>query len=98
MKVYIKLHVRNDMDCVACCDEELLKRVFKEGNLRIEITEQFYGGQLVNLEEAIEILSDASNFNIVGENIINHAISCKLLSKDGVQVINGVPMAMKMML
>ena len=97
MKVYIKLHVRNEMDCVACCDETLLSKIFKEGNLRIEISEQFYGGKLVHLEEAIDILSNATNFNIVGENIINHAINCKLLSKDGVQVINGVPMAIKMM-
>ena len=89
--------MRNEMDCVACCDEQLLLKVFKEGNIKIEITEQFYGGQLVKLEEAIEILSGATNFNIVGENIINQAIRCKLLSKDGVHVINGIPMAMKMM-
>ena len=97
MNVYIKIHCRNEMECIACCDEDLLNRVFKDGNLRIEISEQFFGGNLVSLEDAIEILGEATSFNIVGENIINKAIFCKLLSKDGVRVINGVPMAMKMM-
>jgi hypothetical protein len=72
--------------------------VFTEGNLRIEISDQFFGGGLVNIEDAIEILKSAPFFNIVGENIIEKAINCKLLSKDGVQLINGVPMALKMMI
>ena len=36
-------------------------------------------------------------FNIVGEKIIGKAINCHLISKEGVRFINGVPMALKMM-
>jgi hypothetical protein len=95
MNVYLKIHYRNDLETVACCDEELLNQVFKEGNLRIEISNQFYGGTLVNIEDAIEILKNTICFNIVGDCIINKAIHCKLLSKEGVRFINGVPMALK---
>ena len=98
MKVYLKIHCRDETETVACCDEQLLNKVFKEGNLRIEISKHYFGGNLVNLEDAIEILGEATSFNIVGENIINEAINCKLLPKEGVRVINGVPMAIKMML
>ncbi len=97
MRVYIKVHVRNDMETIACCDEELLNKVFKEGNLRIEISEQFFGGNLIDLEDAILILRKAECFNIVGETIIKKAIEDKLLPKEGVRYINGVPMALKMM-
>ena len=97
MKVYIKVHIRNECETVACCDEELLNRVFKEGNLRIEISNSFYGGELINLEDAIEILKAIPFFNIVGENVIKKAIDTKLLSREGVRSINGVPMAIKMM-
>ncbi|MHA2392967.1 MAG: DUF424 domain-containing protein [Promethearchaeota archaeon] len=97
MKVYIKVHIRNECETIACCDEELLNRVFKEGNLRIEISNSFYGGELINLEDAIEILKRAPFFNIVGENVIKKAIETKLLSREGVRSINGVPMAIKMM-
>ena len=76
MKVYIKIHRRNENETVACCDEKLLNKVFKDGCLEIEISDRFYGGQLMQLEEAIDILKEASNFNIVGEHIIKKAIDC----------------------
>ncbi|MHA1488865.1 MAG: DUF424 family protein [Promethearchaeota archaeon] len=97
MKVYLKIHHFNSMETVACCDEELLNQVFKEGNLRIEISDQFFGGNLIKLEKAIEILKEVSFFNIVGENIIKKAIDYKILSKNGFRYINGIPMALKMM-
>ncbi|MHA2037206.1 MAG: DUF424 domain-containing protein [Promethearchaeota archaeon] len=98
MKVYLKVHYREDNATIACCDEELLNHVFREGNLKIEISDQFFGGKLINLEAAIEILKEASFFNIVGENIIEKAIDCNLLPKEGIRLINGVPMAIKMMI
>jgi len=97
MKVFLKIHIRNEIETVAACDEELLNQVFKEGNLRIEISNQFFGGNLINIDDAIYILKQASYFNIVGEKIINKAIDCQILPKEGVRFINGVPMAMKMM-
>jgi hypothetical protein len=97
MKVYLKIHTRNDIETIACCDEDLINQEFKEGNLRIEINDKFFGGALLDIEEAIEILKGACYFNIVGKNITNKAINLKLLPKDGVRMINGIPMALKMM-
>ena len=97
MKVYLKVHYHKDDATIACCDEELLNQVFKEGNLRIEVSNQFFGGKLIDLEIAIEILKEASFFNIVGENIIKKVIEYNLLPKNGIMYISGVPMAIKMM-
>ena len=97
MKVYLKIHRRNDIETVACCDETLLNHIFTEGNLRIEINSNFFGGDLLSIDQALEILKEASYFNIVGENIINKAIDLQLLPKDGVRKINNIPMAIKMM-
>ena len=97
MRVFLKIHVQNEIETVAACDEELLNQVFKKGNLRIEISNQFFGGNLIKIDDAIGILKQASYFNIVGEKIINKAIDCQILPKEGVRFINGVPMAMKMM-
>ncbi len=96
MRVYLKIHCRNEMETIACCDEELLNKIFKEGNLKIEITSQFFGGYLLTIQEAIEILKSACFFNIVGENVIKQAIENNIISEDGVRTISGVPMAMKM--
>jgi len=97
MKVYLKIHNIDDNVTIACCDEQLLNQVFREGNLRIEISTQFFGGKLINLETAIWVLKKTPFFNIVGEKIIEKAIDCNLLSRDSVKLINGVPMAIKMM-
>ena len=97
MKVYLKIHRRSDIDTVACCDEALLNQVFTEGNLRIEVSSTFFGGDLLAIDKAIEILREASYFNIVGENITTMAIAQKLLRKEGIRKINNIPMAMKMM-
>jgi len=97
MKVYLKVHNSNENQTIACCDEELLNQVFREGNLKLEISNQFFGGKLINLEAAIEVLKVASFFNIVGEKIIEKAINCKLLPRGSVRLISGVPMAIKMM-
>ncbi|MBY9016174.1 MAG: DUF424 family protein [Candidatus Lokiarchaeota archaeon] len=97
MKVYLKIHRRSDIETIACCDEVLLNQVFTEGNLRIEITSTFFGGDLLSIDKAIEILRGASCFNIVGEKITNMAVAQKIISKEGVRKINSIPMAMKMM-
>ncbi len=97
MKVYLKIHRHSDIETIACCDEALLNQIFTEGNLRIEISSTFFGGDLLAIDKAIEILKGASYFNIVGENITNMAIAQKILSKEGVRKINNIPMAMKMM-
>ncbi len=97
MKVYLKIHRRSDIDTVACCDEDLLNQVFTEGELRIDINSNFYGGDLLTIEQAIEIIKQASYFNIVGENITSKAIALQLLPKEGIRKINNIPMAMKMM-
>ena len=97
MRVYMKIHHRDDCETIACCDEDLLNQVFREGNLKIEITHQFYGGTLITIEDAIDILKHASFFNLVGENIIKKAIDNHLIPREGVRSINGIPMALKMM-
>lgn len=97
MKVFLKIHNRNEIETVACCDEDLLNKVIDEGNLRIEISDHFFGGNLIDLDEAINILKQAPYFNIVGDIIINKAVNSQILPKEGVRKINGIPMAMKMM-
>ncbi len=97
MKVYLKIHRHSDMETIACCDEELLNKIITEGNLRLEIGSGFFGGDLLSIDKAIEILREAVYFNIVGENITNMAIAQRLLSEEGVRKINNIPMAMKMM-
>lgn len=97
MRVYLKVHTSPRFEIIACCDEKLLNEIVEEGNLKIEISNRFYGGTLMQIEQAIEILLRSTYFNIIGVNIIEKAIAHGLVPKEGVRTINGIPMAMKMM-
>ena len=96
-KVYLKIHRRSGIETVACCDELLLNQIYCEGNLKIEISERFFGGDLMSIERAIEILKSATFFNVVGSDIVNRVVEHKILPKEGTRCINGIPMALKMM-
>jgi len=97
MRVYLKIHIRDDCETIACCDEELLNQVFIEGILKIDISNRFFGGNLIRIEDAIDVLKQASSFNIVGEKIVEKAIECNLLPNEGIRFIKGIPIAIKMM-
>ena len=60
MKVYIKIHRQNGTDTVACCDELLLNQIFIEGKLKVEISDRFFGGDLLSIDKAVELLKKAS--------------------------------------
>ncbi len=78
---------------VAICDENILGKKFSEGELKIWVNPAFYGKKLVSAKEAIETLSSASIGNIVGKNIVRHAILAGLILAENVIEIEGVPHA-----
>lgn len=91
--IYIKIHKNNESFVTAVCDEELLNKVFKEGKLLLNVSEHFYKGKLLSEKEAENILKDAVNLNLVGKRSVDIALKLKLISKEGIINIQGVPHA-----
>jgi uncharacterized protein len=98
MKVYIKIHINPLSEVVAVCDESVLGKTFKSGELQISISESFYKGDLVEIEDVISILKNSSNFNLAGPNIIKASIEKGIIIEDSVLKINSIPLAMKFVL
>jgi len=87
-------HWRVDVDLmVAVCDAEILGSVFVEGKYRLDVNKNFYGGKLVSLVEAISYLESASIANLVGVNIVKHAVEVGIIHKDAVIYVDGQPHA-----
>lgn len=92
-QVYMKIHrVRGEV-IVAVCDAELLGRSFQEGLLRLDVSEEFYGGLLVPISIALEEVNRATIANLVGRDIVNAAVERGLVHEDAVIFIKGVPHA-----
>lgn len=77
MKVY---RVKGEV-MVAVCDEELIGRDFREGELKIEIREEFYGTESVSEDEVKRALRQATIANISGEKAVKLAISMGIVDE-----------------
>jgi hypothetical protein len=73
------------------CDAELIGKEVVDGELKINITESYYGSQIIDKDEAISLLKSASILNLVGKETISLATEFGIGSKDGVKIISDIP-------
>ncbi|OYT64334.1 hypothetical protein B6U74_05755 [Candidatus Bathyarchaeota archaeon ex4484_205] len=89
---FIKLHTSPNGVVLAVCDAELLgKTIEAEDGLKLEVSEKFYGGEKVDEEELIRLLSEASFSNLLGEKAVKIAIDNGFAHPNSVISFGGVP-------
>jgi len=88
---WAKIHEIKDDLVVAICDEELLgKKIKIKENFEIEISEEFYGGKLIDEKNAIELIKKATIANLFGNKIVEIAIRENLIEKENVIEFKGI--------
>ena len=78
---------------LAVCDEELLGEILRDGKIVFNISEEFYKGTKIPVEEAIALMSESTIVNMVGPIIVKNAIEQGLVHPEAVLEICGVPHA-----
>ena len=91
--MYLKKHGSGDNLIVAVCDDELIGRTLRQGNIVVTISENFYKGEVVSEKEIIESLKGATNANIFGDMSIECAVKCGCVDPACVIKVDGVPHA-----
>lgn len=91
MNISVKVVKQAKGSLVAACDAELLGKTLKFGKITFHIRREFYGGSLVDVKEAIEMIKKASNCNLVGTKIVDEALRQGLVHPQAVLNIAGVP-------
>ncbi len=89
--VFLRTFATEKGTLVACCDEELMGKTFREGKLRLSLGAGFYGDTLFGLGEALILLDKADNLNLVGKNVIDAAIEKGIVHPEAVILISGIP-------
>lgn len=89
MKIY---RVRGEV-LVAVCDANLVGKVFREGSLKIEVKEDFYGNEEFGEKEVEDALRKATIANITGEMAVELAIRLGIVDKDRILRIENCPHA-----
>ncbi len=94
-EVWVRVHRHEGHVLVAACDAELLGMELKHRGVDIKISEKFYGGFKVSIEEALRLIEEATSANLLGERIVKAAIKRGLIHKDAVIKLAGnIPHAM----
>jgi len=91
--VYINVMKQGKTNLVACCDSNLLGKRLRAKKMEFVVAERFYGGRLVDIDEAIAILKNATTANLVGSTIIERAIKEGFIHPQAVITISKVPHA-----
>lgn len=78
---------------LAICDAEILGQTLREGKIVFRITEEFYKGEEMDIEEAIELIKNSTIVNMIGKNIVKKAIEKGYVHPEAILNIEGVPHA-----
>jgi hypothetical protein len=82
------------MKMVNICDAELLDKTVQSKNLKMHISKDYFGHELMNEQDTIDILRKCPMANLVGKRIIDRVLSEKLASPSAVKTIEEVPFLM----
>jgi hypothetical protein len=79
---------------VNICDEELLGRSLRDGNLKVDISRDYFLGVRVDEETAISQIREVDIVNLVGNRIVARALKEKLAHPRAVRKIEDVSFLM----
>ncbi|MBI2546300.1 DUF424 family protein [Candidatus Woesearchaeota archaeon] len=88
-----KIHALQGRKVLALCDKNLLGKRFEAGKLQLDLTSQFYKGDVISEKELLEILKDIYTVNAVGRKSIAVLAKFAVISKKNVCRIKGIPYA-----
>ena len=73
------------------CDVDLVGKKISEKNLQVDISKNYYGKEIVEKNEAENLLKNSSIINMVGKEIISLSMNLGIGSEKGIKKISGVP-------
>jgi len=88
---YMKEHAVGSTKIIGACDRELLgKTIRDETGLEVNVVEKFYGGRLVDEEELLRSINEASSVNLIGNRVVKTVLEKGFGRMDNAKKIGGV--------
>jgi len=89
--IALKVHDTEKGSIVGACDVEVLGKKLAEGDIVLEISEEFYFDRHVSLDELLDALDGCMTANLVGEKAVNAYCDKNPDAKEAVISIKGIP-------
>jgi hypothetical protein len=90
LDVYAKLKKDGKNILLAICDAELLGKVLREGEIVFKITNEFYHGRKIPLDQAVDMIKNSNIVNLIGNKCVEKAIKNGFVHPEAVLKIDGV--------
>ena len=90
MDVYAKLKKDGKNVLLAICDAELIGRTLKEGKIVFKISNEFYNGRKMPLNQAVNIIKNSTIVNLIGNKCVEKAIQNGFVHPEAIIKIQGI--------
>ena len=74
-------------------DSEIIGKKFEEGNLQLDLTQNFYKGEEVNEEEIKKIIHRFQHVHLTGKNAVALGLNLELINNKKILYVNNIPHA-----
>jgi hypothetical protein len=91
MKFSVRVSEYQKKKMLNICDTELLGKKIIQDDLTMHISESYYGGRIIEADEAKTLLKNSSIINMVGKDTVSLAVDLGIGSQSGVKIISDVP-------
>ncbi|MFO8110858.1 MAG: DUF424 family protein [Thermoplasmata archaeon] len=91
MLIHVRIFHHGVETLLAACDEGLLGKKYREGEMILDIKESFYGGDLVEKMSLKDHIKEASIINLVGETCVRAAVDMGMGSEEDIIEVEGIP-------
>ena len=91
MQFSVRLTGYQENTILNICDVDLVGKKISEKNLQVDINKNYYGKEIIEKDEAKNLLKNASVINMVGKEIISLSMNLGIGSEKGIKKISGVP-------
>ena len=93
MHVFLKIHNNFNQTVVGVSDRDCIGKTYRQGKSCFSVSESFFKGDLIPIDQALTILRKSTNFNAVGKNIIQALLKLEMIHAEAVIEIDNTPIA-----
>ncbi len=86
-----RLISQKDVNMLNICDSDILGKTLTRDKVTLKISENFYGKNTIEKEEAKDLLKKCNSINMVGKEIVSLSVNMGIGSQKGVKEIDGIP-------
>lgn len=90
----VRLIRQGEITIANLCDEENLGKQIKGDGIEMNISKDHFAGNIVDVDEAIDIVRKSQIVNLIGDRIVGAVLDANLASKEAVKRVSEISFLM----